>query len=127
MPNNKRFTVGQNGNLSTSGTLTAKGVTHASDRNAKTNFTTVNALEVLNKVSRLSISRWNYKADAGSLQHVDPTAQDFHAAFGLNGHNDTHTSAVGVRGVALAAIQGLNQKLETENAALRSQLSIGRK
>ena len=70
-----------------------------------------------------AISRWNYKADASSLQHVGPMAQDFHAAFGFNGNDDKHLSAVDVQGVALAAIQGLNQKLETENAALRSRLS----
>jgi hypothetical protein len=39
-------------------------------------------------------------------------AQDFHAAFSLNGTNDTHISSVDEAGVALAAIQGLNQKVE---------------
>jgi hypothetical protein len=50
-------------------------------------------------------------------------AQDFHAAFGLNGSDDTHISLVDAQGVALAAIQGLNRKLETENAALKSALA----
>jgi cell division protein FtsB len=51
-------------------------------------------------------------------------AQDFQAAFGLNGADDTHISVVDEGGVALAAIQGLNQKLEdtrAENAALKRQ------
>ncbi|RME90510.1 MAG: hypothetical protein D6766_13150, partial [Verrucomicrobia bacterium] len=39
-------------------------------------------------------------------------AQDFHAAFGL-GTDDRHIATVDADGVALAAIQGLNQKLET--------------
>ncbi len=41
-----------------------------------------------------------------------PMAQDFHAAFGLNGGDDKHISVIDEGGVALAAIQGLNQKLE---------------
>ena len=118
LPNNKQFTVDQDGNLNTSGTLTANGVTYTSDRNAKTNFTTVNALEVLNKVARLPISRWNYKSDAVGLQHVGPMAQDFHAAFGLNGKDDKHLSAVDVQGVTLAAIQGLNTELEQKTARI---------
>ena len=118
LPNNKQFTVDQDGNLNTSGTLTANGVTYTSDRNAKTNFTTVNALEVLNKVARLPISRWNYKSDAVGLQHVGPMAQDFHAAFGLNGSDDKHLSAVDVQGVTLAAIQGLNTKLEQKTVRI---------
>jgi hypothetical protein len=56
-------------------------------------------------------------------------AQDFHSAFGLNGEDDRHISMVDQGGVALAAIQGLNEKVETrtekleaENADLKSRL-----
>jgi hypothetical protein len=56
-------------------------------------------------------------------------AQDFHAAFGL-GTDDRHIATVDGDGVALAAIQGLNQKLEertqkleSENAELRRELA----
>jgi transposase len=38
-------------------------------------------------------------------------AQDFHAAFNL-GDDDKYIATVDADGVALAAIQGLNQKLE---------------
>ena len=48
-------------------------------------------------------------------------AQDFHAAFGLNGADDKHISTVDEGGVALAAIQGLNQKVESENSTLRAE------
>jgi hypothetical protein len=41
-------------------------------------------------------------------------AQDFHAAFGT-GADDKHIADVDEGGVALAAIQGLNQKLEADN------------
>ena len=56
------------------------------------------------------------------VRHVGPMAQDFQEAFGLNGGDDKHISVVDESGVALAAIQGLNQKLETENAALKARL-----
>jgi trimeric autotransporter adhesin len=48
-----------------------------------------------------------------NTQHVGPMAQDFHAAFGV-GPDDKHIATVDADGVALAAIQGLNQKLEQQ-------------
>ena len=50
-------------------------------------------------------------------------AQDFHAAFGLNGADDKHISTVDEGGVALAAIQGLNQKVEEKDARIQEQES----
>jgi hypothetical protein len=49
-------------------------------------------------------------------------AQDFHASFGLNGADDTHIATLDEEGVALAAIQGLNQKVDSVNARLREEL-----
>lgn len=106
-----------------SGIVTANGVVLSSDRNAKHNFSSVDNLSILEKVVRLPISSWNYKTDADGLRHIGPMAQDFHTTFGLNGSDDKHISVVDEAGVALAAIQGLNQKLETENAALKTQLT----
>ncbi len=51
---------------------------------------------------------------------MGPVAEDFHAAFGL-GNSDRAISIIDADGVALAAIQGLHQKLQTENASLRDQ------
>jgi trimeric autotransporter adhesin len=44
-------------------------------------------------------------------------AQDFYAAFAL-GTDDKHIATVDAEGVALAAIQGLNQKLEETEARI---------
>jgi hypothetical protein len=44
-------------------------------------------------------------------------AQDFHAAFGL-GTDERHIATVDADGVALAAIQGLNEKVEAKNAEI---------
>jgi phage shock protein A len=44
-------------------------------------------------------------------------AQDFHAAFGT-GTDDKHIATVDADGVALAAIQGLNEKLEEKESVI---------
>ncbi len=94
---------------------------NGSDRNAKEDFSPVDPREVLAKVAALPLTEWQYKATPGQA-HLGPMAQDFHAAFGLNGSDDKHISTVDEGGVALAAIQGLNQKLEAENAELKARL-----
>ncbi|HUA66852.1 MAG TPA: tail fiber domain-containing protein [Alphaproteobacteria bacterium] len=104
-----------------SGTVYANGVALSSDRNAKEHFAAVNARAVLDKVAALPVSEWNYKSDK-QAEHIGPMAQDFHAAFGLDGADDKHISVVDEGGVALAAIQGLNEKLEAENAELKMRL-----
>ena len=103
------------------GTVTATAFNPTSDRNAKENFAPVDSRAVLDKVLALPISRWNFKQDPG-VAHLGPVAQDFHGAFGL-GADDKHIATVDADGVALAAIQGLNRKLEAENAALRQELA----
>ena len=57
---------------------------------------------------------------SSDLEHIGPMAQDFHAAFGV-GADDKHIATVDADGVALAAIQGLNQKVEGEVTALRAE------
>jgi hypothetical protein len=88
-----------------------------SDRNAKENFIDVDSGDVLAKVVDLPITRWNFKGD--EAQHIGPVAQDFRAAFGL-GVNDKTIATVDADGVALAAIQGLNRKVEQQDGELRT-------
>ncbi|MEI6197197.1 MAG: tail fiber domain-containing protein, partial [Verrucomicrobiota bacterium] len=95
--------------------------TPSSDRNLKKNFAAVDALAVLAKVSALPIQQWTYKAETDAVHHVGPMAQDFHAAFGL-GANDVTIATVDADGVALAAIQGLNQKLEADAKAKDAEI-----
>lgn len=105
-----------------------------SDRQAKQDFRSVEATAILEKVVALPISEWAYKGDSAT-RHIGPVAQDFKQAFGL-GSSDKSIATVDADGVALAAIQGLNdkvearsqesgarvQKLEEENAALKQRL-----
>jgi hypothetical protein len=92
----------------------AYGFTNISDRNKKENFAEVNTRDVLEKVAGLPITTWNFKESDPNVRRMGPMAQDFHAAFGLNGKDDKTISLVDGQGVALAAIQGLNAKLGDE-------------
>jgi len=104
------------------GNITCVAVNITSDRNAKEDFSPLNPRDVLAKVASLPITEWQYKAetagDAAATRHIGPMAQDFHNAFTL-GQDDKHISVVDEGGVALAAIQGLNQKLDEKDARIQ--------
>jgi hypothetical protein len=89
-----------------------------SDRNLKTDFATVNPGEVLAKVAGLPVSSWRYTNELAQVRHIGPMAQDFMQAFRL-GSDDKLIGYVDENGVALAAIQGLNQKVEEKDAEIR--------
>ena len=107
--------------IANDGTISATAFNSTSDRNAKANFAPVNPATVLAKVAALPISEWNFKTNPADQKHLGPMAQDFHAAFGLNGADDKHISVVDEGGVALAAIQGLNLKVEEQQAELQQK------
>jgi hypothetical protein len=92
---------------------------NSSDRNVKQDFAAVNSRAVLEKVAQLPIQTWVYKSDPHT-KHLGPVAQDFYAAFAV-GPDDKHITTVDESGVALAAIQGLNQKVDSETAGLRAE------
>lgn len=74
----------------------------------------------------MPIQYWNYKEDPSDERHIGPTAQDFQAAFGLNEDDEKYISSIDLQGVALAAIQGLNEKnekLKEQNAELHTKLA----
>jgi hypothetical protein len=95
--------------------------TSMSDRNAKENFAEVSCREVLEKVTALPLNTWNYKSQDAAIRHIGPMAQDFKSAFGV-GESDTGITSVDADGVALAAIQGLNQKLEERLNAKEAEI-----
>ncbi|MDN9012177.1 tail fiber domain-containing protein [Brevibacillus laterosporus] len=115
--NNEVFLVFNNGDVR------ARQFVPTSDKNTKENFSSVNTLEILDNLASMPIQSWNYKEDSSSKRHIGPTAQDFHAAFGLNGDDNRLISSIDLQGVALAAIQGLNEKLKAENAQLHASLA----
>jgi trimeric autotransporter adhesin len=101
------------------GTVISKNSVLTSDRNAKENFAALDGETVLAKVISLPVTEWNYKDDPADKKHIGPMAQDFYAAFDLNGADDKHISVVDEGGVALAAIQGLNQKLNDKDVEIQ--------
>ncbi|UXI66849.1 tail fiber domain-containing protein [Tahibacter amnicola] len=97
--------VQTNGNVTIAGTLT-----QSSDRAAKENFRPVDRQALLDKIAKLDITEWNFKTENEGVRHIGPMAQDFHAAFGL-GERDDRIAPLDTSGVALAAVQGLQQEL----------------
>jgi hypothetical protein len=107
---------------------------NSSDRNAKQDFSPVQSSRILDEVLRLPLSEWSYKEDAAT-RHLGPMGQDFYSIFNL-GTDEKHIAPIDEGGVALAAIQGLNEKvesgklnaenrierLEAENTALKARL-----
>ena len=89
-----------------------------SDRNSKEHLQPVNPGQVLDKLAALPVSSWNYISQPASVRHIGPMAQDFKTAFGF-GETATGISTVDEDGVALAAIQGLDQKLEQKETEIR--------
>jgi len=115
--------------------MNADGVwTSVSDRNKKENFVEVNPQEILAKIDKLPMYKWNFKAENSSIKHIAPVAQDFHTLFGLNGDNDRMISYIDPSGVALVGIKALSQKvksqqeriekLEKENIILKNRLNL---
>ena len=102
--------------------LTAGGVwQNASDANRKTDFRQVNPEEVLARLARLPVQSWRYTNEVSSVRHMGPTAQDFKAAFGL-GTDEKSIGTLDADGVALAAIQGLDQKVEEQLKAKDAEI-----
>jgi hypothetical protein len=88
-----------------------------SDRNMKANFAAVNPREILRGVLNLPISTWNYKTQAATVRHIGPMAQDFFATFKV-GEGDKSIATIDPDGVALAAIQGLNEELKDRDTRI---------
>ncbi len=78
----------------------------------KENFTPVDPADLLTKISRLPLTRWNYKANPDTVTHIGPTAEKFYEIFGV-GEDATHLAALDTAGIALAGVQALIDKGNT--------------
>jgi trimeric autotransporter adhesin len=96
--------------------------TSISDRNKKKNFKPVDCQAVLEKLMSVPIQQWNYKWESDTnTPNIGPMAQDFKPAF-YPGRDDKGITTLEFDGVELAAIQGLNQKLEERDKHLEAAL-----
>jgi hypothetical protein len=88
----------------------------------KDDFELIDPRAILDGVVAMRISSWRYRDEVGRARHLGPTAEDFREAFGL-GDSSADIGLVDGQGVALAAIQGLNAKLEAERAAKDAEIA----
>ena len=93
-----------------------------SDARMKTNFRDLDGDDVLARLARIPIREWNYITQDASIRHVGPTAQDFHAAFGLGG-NDRRISTLDPDGISLKAIQALDARTQQQHGAALARIA----
>lgn len=117
-------------NLDENGNLTLSGVlTEASSMHRKENRVAVDPANVLETLKEVPVETWNYRTDDDAIRHMGPMAQSFYAAFGL-GVDEEHLAPLDANGVALAAIQGLLQRveaLEETSASTQNEIATLRK
>jgi hypothetical protein len=90
-----------------------------SDRNAKKDIQPANCRAVLDKLVQVPIDQWYYKWEKTSgTPNLGPMAQDFKHAF-FPGRDDKSITTLEFDGVELAAIQGLNQKLNEKDTDIQ--------
>jgi hypothetical protein len=89
------------------------------DRDTKDISPAPSSARILDGLASLPIHRWSYKSQE-DVTHIGPTAQDFHAAFGLGG-DPTRIASVDADGVAFASIQALADEADIQEAVLRQQ------
>lgn len=117
---------------STGAYLSTSGIwTDVSDARRKHLFEDVSGEDVLVRLRAMPVRTWSYRVDDAAIRHMGPTAQDFHAAFGL-GNDDVTIAPIDEGGVAMAGVKALDSRtaaqqaridaLEKENAELRARL-----
>jgi hypothetical protein len=106
--------------LRASGNLKIKGVLRQnSSRDSKENVVRPDPSEILDRLSDLEVAVWNYQSDDPSDRHMSPMAEEFHRAFGL-GSDDKHIAPVDLAGVALVAIQALEDQVREKDAEIEA-------
>jgi hypothetical protein len=118
--------VGTNTSNGNGAYLSAGGTwTNGSSRNYKENFRPLEGEELLAKLAVVPVTSWNYRNS--EERHIGPVAEDFVAAFDVGctlddgSRDDKYLSTMDVAGVALVAIQALNEKTK-EIDDLKTQL-----
>ena len=102
------------------GSVKATNVAFPSSRSLKTGFEAMDTQGVLDKVAALPMTSWRFKTDPEDMVRFGPMAEDFHSLFDV-GDGKTIT-VLDVQGVALAAIQGLNDELKAEVEAKDAEI-----
>jgi hypothetical protein len=101
---------------STLGVLLAPGTNRwssASDVRTKHRFRELDGDDVLARIARMPVTEWSYRAQDAAIRHIGPTAQDFHAAFGL-GQDPLRIGTLDADGVALAGVKALEARTRSQ-------------
>jgi hypothetical protein len=85
-----------------------------SDRNLKESVRLVSPGNILERLVAMPVTTWSIIGS--DVRQMGPMAQDFYKSFNL-GTTDRAINSIDAQGVAFAAIQGLNQKLNEQNKA----------
>jgi len=103
------------------------------DRNIKENFEILDGELLLSKISRMPITKWNYKKTDPNFKYIGPMAQDFYAAFHLGGTDSLGINSISIDGVNMAGVQALEKrttemkneiaKLAVENKKLINEIA----
>jgi FtsZ-binding cell division protein ZapB len=75
--------------------------------------------DVLDSFADPEVSTWEF-TDTDDGRHIGPMAGEFHDAFGL-GDDDETIASVDADGVALAAIQGLTERVQQKDDRIDEQ------
>ncbi len=117
-----------NSSASTGVRLNAGGGAWAtlSDVNTKEHFTKVNKENILQKISQLDVTKWNYKSQDEEVQHIGPMAQDFYQAFELGESNKTITTT-DIDGINMLGIQALEERTNNQATEIEELKQIVKK
>lgn len=110
----------------TSGVVLAAGAggwSSVSDAAMKENWRDLDGERVLNEVAAMEVREWNYISQDASIRHVGPTAQDFHAAFGL-GEDPLKINTVDIDGINMVAIQALERRSDQLRTLIAEQETL---
>lgn len=91
-----------------------------SSRTIKREIEPLPGLEALEAVRGLPIYSWKYIDDPHQARHVGPMAEDFHDHLGL-GRDAQHLSPTDTSGLALAAVKGVDERLDAQLAGVRRE------
>ena len=96
-----------------------------SDVSRKHHFNDLDGEDVLAKLARIPVMEWSYTTQDAAIRHAGPTAQDFHAAFGL-GEDPLRIGTMDADGIALAAVKALEtrtRELRDGNSAFNERVN----
>lgn len=97
------------------------------DRNKKENFEPINGEWLLGKIKNIPITKWSYKKTDPNEKYIGPMAQDFYAAFQLNGTDSLGINSISIDGVNMAGVIALEKRTSEIKAILQVLIDENRK